>query len=76
MNDIAVMVEEMAKEANIEALIKAKGFDECVTIISGTTANVIVKSEGLLETEVAQILEIVYSETGITPASVKIIEKA
>ncbi|MBE6649393.1 MAG: SpoIIIAH-like family protein [Ruminococcaceae bacterium] len=74
--DIAKIVEEMTMEANIEALIKAKGFSECVTVISGDKANVIVKSDGLLETEVAQIAEIVYSEAGITPANITLVEKA
>ncbi len=74
--DIAKIVEEMTMEANIEALIKAKGFSECVTVISGDKANVIVKSNGLLETEVAQIAEIVYSEAGITPANITLVEKA
>ncbi len=76
LSDIAKIVEEMTMEANIEALIKAKGFSECVTVISGDKANVIVKSDGLLETEVAQIAEIVYSEAGITPANITLVEKA
>lgn len=74
--DIAQIVEEMTIEANIEALIKAKGFEDCIAVISGDKANVIVKSEGLLENEVAQIAEIVYSEAGIVPANVTLVEKA
>ena len=74
--DIAKIVEEMTMEANIEALIKAKGFSDCVTVISGDKANVIVKCDGLLETEVAQIAEIVYSEAGITPANITLVEKS
>jgi hypothetical protein len=75
LSDIAQIVEEMTIEANIEALIKAKGFSECITVISGDKANVIVKSDGLLETEVAQIAEIVYSEAGIVPSNITLVEK-
>ena len=39
-------------------------------------ANVIVKTEGLLENEVAQIAEIVYSEAGISPSNITLVEKA
>ncbi len=76
LSDIAKIVEEMTIEANIEALIKAKGFSECIAVISGDKANVIVKTEGLLENEVAQIAEIVYSEAGISPANITLVEKA
>ncbi len=75
LSDIAQIVEEMTIEANIEALIKAKGFSDCIAVISGDKANVIVKSDGLLETEVAQIAEIVYSEAGIIPSNVTLVEK-
>ena len=69
------MAAEIASEANIEALILAKGFEECVAVISNQNANIIVKSEGLLQNEIAQIKEIVYEQAGITPVNVKIIEK-
>lgn len=75
LSDITKIVEEMTVEANIEALIKAKGFSECIAVISGDKANVIVKSDGLLETEVAQIAEIVYSEAGIIPSNITLVEK-
>ncbi len=70
------MANEIANEANIESLVKAKGFSECVTVISGDSANVIVETEGLTINEVAQIKEIVYLECGVLPDNIKIIEKA
>ena len=45
--DIAAIAATIEKEANIESLIKAKGFEECVAVINGDKANIIVKSEGL-----------------------------
>ena len=72
---MTAIVSEMTKEANAEALIKAKGFEDCIVVISDASANVIVKSSGLSEAEVAQILDAVYTETGVTPDKIKIIEK-
>ena len=73
---IEQMAQEIENEANIETLLKAKGFEECVAVISNSTATVIVKSEGLLPSDLAQITEIVYEQAGISPADIKVIEKA
>lgn len=75
LNDIAAIVEDMNAEANIETLIKAKGFEECVAVISGDNCSVIIQSDGLLENELSQIFEIVYNEAAIVPKNVKVIEK-
>jgi stage III sporulation protein AH len=74
--DISVIAMDIEREANIETLVKAKGFEECIAVISGNTVNVIVKTDGLLPGEVAQIKEIVYEQTGTEPVNVKIIEKS
>ncbi len=73
--DIAAIAATIEAEANIESLIKAKGFAECVAVINGDKANIIVKSEGLKPNELSQILEIVYLQTDILPANVSISEK-
>ncbi len=73
--DIAAIAAAIELEANIEELIKAKGFEECVAVINGELASVIVKSDGLLPNEVAQITEIVYSQSGILPVNLTITEK-
>ena len=65
----------MEKEANIESLVVAKGFEECVAVISGDSASIVVKSDGLLPAEISQINEIVYLEAGIVPTNIKIIER-
>lgn len=65
----------MATESNIETLIVAKGFEECVAVISGDSASIVVKSDGLNAAELSQINEIVYSEAGIVPMNVTIIER-
>ncbi len=74
-NEMAKIAQEIECEANIETLVKAKGFEECVVVISSGKANVIVSGENLLVSEVAQIKEIVYSQASITPENITIIEK-
>ena len=75
LNEITKIAEDIKIEANIETLIMSKGFEQCVAVINGDTVNVIVKTDGLLANEVAQINEIVYEQTGTDPSNVKIIEK-
>jgi len=75
LKSIEVIAGEIEKEANIEILIKAKGFMDCVAVVSGENANIIVKTDGLMPNEVAQIKEIVYEQAGISPSNVKIVER-
>lgn len=74
--EMAKIAEEIECEANIETLIKAKGFEECVVVLGNGKANIIVSGENLLASEVAQIKEIVYTQASITPENITIIEKA
>ena len=75
--DARAQIERMAKdiedEANIETLIRSKGMGECVAVISGDKANVVVKIDGMTDAQVSQISEIVYEQSGIIPANLKII---
>ena len=72
---ISQIAVDIQNEANIETLVKAKGFEECVAVISDGAASVIVKAESLLANEAAQILAIVYDTTGIAPENISIINK-
>ncbi len=65
----------MATESNIETLIIAKGFEECVAVISGEDASIVVKCDGLNAAQISQINEIVYNEAGIQPINITIIER-
>ncbi len=69
------LAEIMEAEANIETLIVAKGFAECVAVISDESANIVVKSDGLVPAQISQINEIVYEQAGIKPANIKIIQR-
>ena len=72
---IEVIANCIENEANIESLIKAKGFEECVAVISENSASVIIKtSDSLAPNQIAQISEIVYEQSGILPTELNIIE--
>ena len=66
---------EIETEALVEEMITAKGFEDCLAVMTGDNINVIVKTPGLLSAEVAQITEIVMEETGFTAENIKIVEK-
>lgn len=67
---------DIENEANIETLLKAKGFEECVAVVSNSAATIIVRSDGLLPSQLSQITEIVWEQAGISPADITVIEKA
>ena len=75
LEDIATMAANIEAEANIEAMVMAKGFEQCVAIINDGMCTIVVMSDGLLPNQMSQINEIVYEQTGIKPANVKYIEK-
>jgi len=60
-------------ETNIETLVKAKGFKDCVAIMSEEGINVIVKSDALDNAEILQIQDIVLSQKKVDLDSIKII---
>ncbi|MBQ8400344.1 MAG: SpoIIIAH-like family protein [Clostridia bacterium] len=75
LQDISKLAADMEKETNIETMILAKGFSQCIAVINNENCNVIVESDGLEPGEVAQITEIVYEQAGISPTHLKIVEK-
>lgn len=75
-NQMERIANETSWEIDIENLVKAKGFSECVAIISEDSANIVVNSSGLTGAQIAQIKEIVYLEASIEPKDVRIIEKS
>lgn len=57
------IISTMTLEGNMEGLIKAKGFDDVIACCSDSYINIMVKSAELSESEVAQIVEVVQSQT-------------
>ncbi len=72
---LAQIALDIQNEANIETLVKAKGFTDCVAIISEDSVSVIVGAEELKAAEAAQIFAIVYETTGVAPENISIINK-
>lgn len=70
IEEIAARIE---KEANTEALLKSKGFDKTLVVISDSGVNVVVSSEGLTSAQTLQIQDVVTSETGVSLADIKIV---
>ena len=73
---IQTMAALTMSEAQVENLVTAKGYGDCVCFINENSASVVVSStaDGLNETDIAKIAEIVMEETGLTPSKVTIIE--
>ncbi len=61
-------------ESTVESLIKAQGFEDCVVYLNGSTANIVVKSEGLVPEEAAQIKDILLTEVTIPAENIRIFE--
>lgn len=72
---IAAMTADMKAEVSIETLVKSKGFEDCVAVISDNLCSVVVKCETLLPDDAAKILEIVLQNTSLTAENVHVIPK-
>ena len=77
LKEIQTIAKEMEQEANIESLLVSKGFEQCVAVISGDSANIVVKHDGALQSApLAQINAAVYEHTGIEPLNITIVQKS
>lgn len=74
-NEMISIANNITLEANIQSMVMAKGFEDCLAVINGDNLNVIVKTSGLLTNEIAQITEIAMNESGFPIENIKIVEK-
>ncbi|MBQ2650354.1 MAG: SpoIIIAH-like family protein [Clostridia bacterium] len=76
--EIQVMAQAAMQESRIENRIVAKGYKECVVFVGDGGINVIISKleNGLQDSDVAKITEIVMEETGCEASAIKIIETA
>lgn len=72
--EAAAMTGLIEKESKVENLIKAAGFTDCVVYLDGENANIVVKSEegGLIQTEAAQIKDILLGEVNVAAENIRI----
>ena len=76
LESISRIAVTMETEANIETLVLAKGFTDCVAVLSEDSASIIVgASEALTPAQNAQICTVVYEMAGILPQNVSIISR-
>ena len=68
------LAKDAETESAVESLVKAKGFADCVAVISDGQINVIVKTDGLLSSDTVQIQDIAASQTGFALDKIKILE--
>lgn len=76
MDSITTMATWSLQESQIENLLLAKDFDDCVVYMSGEGITVAVPApaEGLSEASVARITDTITAETDLTASQIKIIE--
>ncbi len=70
----AAVADNVQKESNIENLIKAKGFAECVAFINDGECTVTVSTDGLEANQALAIKEIVNTQAKIDYEKIKIVE--
>ncbi len=76
MKEIQTIAREMSQESNIESILMSKGFTQCIAVISGDSANIVVKNDGQLQSaQLAQINAVVYEQAGIEPLNITIVAK-
>lgn len=73
---MAQLSDNALTESEIENILIAKGFADCMVYIDAEDVSVIVPAAptGLSESDVARITEVVVSETAMSPDNLKIIE--
>ncbi len=72
----AEIAKRIEQQSNIESLIKAKGFSECIAFISNDSCNVVVSSGSVTNAGAITIKDIVHSQSGIAFDKIKITEAA
>ena len=73
---LTAAIDHITAESDIESLVKAKGFVDCVAFIDGDAVDVTVMttSDGLTKEEVAQIRDIVLSKCQVSARDITIVE--
>ena len=80
LKEAAKSIETLASytlsEAQIENMVTAKGYEDCVVFMSEDGVSVVVSTgeEGLQTEDIARITDIVKQETGLSAESIKIME--
>lgn len=72
---LQVLAAYTVAESQIESLVTAKGYADCVAFMGPDSISVVVAApDGLTTADVARIMDIIVSETNYTPDQIKIVE--
>lgn len=66
------LTKQIGKELELEGLIKAKGWGDCVVFVQAQSCTVVVKAEKLTQSEAARVGDIVVRGTGLAPQAISI----
>ena len=72
--DVREVSSNIETEAKIENLLKAQGFSDALCYITGSTANVVVKTAGLDNAQAAQIKSTLLGEIAVPAENITIVE--
>lgn len=72
-DNILAIASAVEREASIENIIKAKGYENASVYIDGEMVEILVKKDGITDADVNKLCEIATSQLGIAASSVKII---
>lgn len=73
VDQLAKLTDTMNREAATEAVVRSKGFDDALVIISDNSVTVMVTADSLLQSQTLQIQDAVVSQTGVELDKIKII---
>lgn len=68
--------DKIAKEGEIENILKMQGFEDVVSDVNGDKVNITILSEGLTQQEIGKIKSIGASVTGLTQGKIQVIKKS
>ena len=72
VDQASAMAQNILKESNVESILKAKGYQECVAYIAEEQCSVVVAGE-LKDSDVLVVQEVVMEQTGLSAEKITII---
>ncbi|MDP2871712.1 MAG: SpoIIIAH-like family protein [Bacillota bacterium] len=70
------ITKQIGKELELEGLVKAKGFADCIIFLRETQCTAVVKAASLSRGDVAQVGDIIIRGTGLAPKEINILSRA
>lgn len=70
------VTKQIGKELELEGLVKAKGFADCIVFLQDSQCTAVVKADKLSRADVAQVGDIIIRGTGLAPKDINILSRA